>query len=193
MRVAILAAALTATAFPAFAVPTLWAGNNHYYEFFTVTTTWANALTFAAAAGPAPAPGYSAPHLVTLTSAAENAWVSNTLVPSGINFWAAGTDEVTEGTWLWAAGPEAGLNFWNGGPGGSSPNFAFWNGGEPNNSGNEDYLVGNWSADLWNDLPGSSVNTYVVEWSRLEVVPTPATAALLLAGFGVLAAGRRRG
>jgi hypothetical protein len=174
------------------AAPTLWAGNNHYYELFTTGTTWTGALAAAAGAGPAPMPGYSAPHLVTLTSAAENGWVSNTLAP-GVGFWAAGTDQATEGVWVWAAGPEAGQVFWNGGPGGSSPTYANWNAGEPNNQGNEDYLIGNWSADRWNDLPDFVTYSYVVEWSLLPVeTPAPATGLLLIGGLAAMGAARRR-
>ena len=54
--------------------------------------------------------------------------------------WIGGSDAQTEGVWKWVTGPEAGTVFWNGGPNGSTPNYANWNSGEPNNCcGGEDY------------------------------------------------------
>jgi MYXO-CTERM domain-containing protein len=192
MRILFATAAALVAATPAIAAPTLWAGNNHYYELSATFTDWATALAAAAGAGPAPAPGYSAPHLVTITSAGENSFVSSTIAPSQL-FWAAGSDAAVEGEWRWVAGPETGEIFWNGGPGGSSPTYAAWSGGEPNDAGGEDVLVGNWSGDRWNDLAGPGAVRYVIEWSLLPVsTPTPGAALLVLSGLVALGAARRQ-
>ena len=98
------------------AAPTFFAGTGHYYEHIATTTTWAAARTAALGMTHLGESGY----LVTITSVEENTFLS-TLSGSG---WIGGTDQTTEGMWVWADGPEAGVNFWNGNAAGSSPTFA---------------------------------------------------------------------
>lgn len=185
---------LAATAVAAMSLPStaqaasFFAGTGHYYEFVNQNLTWQQAL--AAAATAAPMAGYTA-HLVTITSAAEDAFVK-ALAGSAVYVWAAGTDEGEEGTWKWAAGPEAGQTFYIQGAG-IQPGYSNWNGGEPNNLGNEDYLhinantPNNWN-DIYNDYPSGG---YVVEYS-LNAVPEPATWAMMIVGFGAVGASMRR-
>ena len=76
---------------------------------------------------------------------------------------------------------------------GEAWSYTSWMSGEPNNwGGEEDFLcyfaIGGARTDRWNDVGDSASavhSAYVV-----EVVPEPATAAVL--GLGVIAAARRR-
>lgn len=180
-------AAFSLTAAPAAAV-TQFAGNGHLYEFVATNLSWQGALAAAAAA--TPTAGYTA-HLVTITSQAEDDFLK-TLTGSATFVWAAGTDEDVEGTWKWAAGPEAGQTFFIFGTG--SVGFFNWNAGEPNNVGTEDYLhfkanAGNWN-DIFSTFPSGG---YVVEYSlNSGAVPEPASWAMLLGGLGVVGTALRR-
>jgi hypothetical protein len=179
--------ALGLLAAPASAV-TQFAGNGHLYEFVAINLSWQGALAAAAAA--TPIAGYTA-HLVTITSQGEDDFIK-TLTGSATFVWAAGTDEDVEGTWKWAAGPEAGQTFFvfGGGPVG----FANWNAGEPNNVGAEDYLhvkanTGNWN-DIFSTFPSGG---YVVEYSlNAGAIPEPASWALLVGGLGLVGTALRR-
>ena len=182
-------AAFSFTAAPAAAV-TQFAGNGHLYEFVATNRSWQGALAAAAAAAATPIAGYTA-HLVTITSQAEDDFLK-TLTGSATFVWAAGTDEDVEGTWKWAAGPEAGQTFFIFGTG--SVGFFNWNAGEPNNVGTEDYLhfkanAGNWN-DIFSTFPSGG---YVVEYSlNSGAVPEPASWAMLLGGLGVVGTALRR-
>jgi len=183
----IAASALGLLAAPAAAV-TQYAGNGHFYEFVAVNLSWQGAL--AAAAGATPIAGYTA-HLVTITSLGEDNFVKALTGPATF-VWAAGTDEDVEGTWKWAAGPEAGQTFFIFGTG--SVGFSNWDAGEPNNIGSEDYLHfkandGNWN-DIFSTFPSGG---YVVEYSlNSSAVPEPASWAMLLGGLGVVGTALRR-
>lgn len=160
--------------------------NGHYYEFVNSNLSWQQALA-AAAAAPSMA-GYTA-HLVTITSAAEDAFIK-TLTGSATYVWAAGTDEAQEGVWKWAAGPEAGQTFYILGAG-SQPGYSHWNEAEPNNQNTENYLHINANQGDWNDIFATFPSGgYVVEYSN--AVPEPATWAMMLLGFGAVGAGMRR-
>ena len=146
-----------------------YAPNNHYYRYVPSTgITWTNALAGASGFTYNGATGY----LVTITNAQENEFIKSYV--NAQNIWIGATDQATEGTWLWAAGPEAGTVFWVGNASGSTVpplNYASWATGEPNNLNNEDYAVTNWrgSRGFWNDLPvtggGFPANGYLVEFS----------------------------
>ena len=141
---------------------------NNFYEFVSdLGITWNAAKAAAAGRTYYGRPGY----LATFTSQEEADFAGKQASGAG---WIGGSDAAAEGTWKWVTGPEAGTTFWNGGVGGSSPNFAFWNSGEPNNMGNEHYVhitapqVG--VAGSWNDLPNAGgtgayqPKGYVVEY-----------------------------
>lgn len=170
------------------AAVTQYAGNGHLYEFVATNLSWQGALAAAAAA--TPIAGYTA-HLVTITSQGEDDFVK-ALTGSATFVWAAGTDEASEGTWKWAAGPEAGQTFFV--FGGAPVGFSNWNAGEPNNVGAEDYLhfkanQGNWN-DIFATFPSGG---YVVEYSlNPSAIPEPAAWAMLVAGFGFIGTLRRR-
>jgi gliding motility-associated-like protein len=125
----------------------------HYYEYVpSPGITWTAAKNVAETYTYYGLQGY----LATITSDDEAQLSGEQAAGTG---WIGGSDEETEGVWKWMSGPEAGTVFWNGGPTGSTPNYANWNTNEPNNQGNEDYahvtapnvgIVGS-----WNDLPNT--------------------------------------
>lgn len=171
---------------PAAAAPVLWSDNGHYYEFVQGSADWATARAAALASTHLGQQGY----LVTITSAEENAFIAaltNALA------WTGGNDIATEGTWVWADGPEANAVFWTGGPAGSGPGYSNWLGGEPNEfTPGEDALHLNFGGNNggWNDYFTSSTHGYIVEYSG--VVPEPATWALFILGFGAVGGALRR-
>ncbi|MDA0880191.1 MAG: hypothetical protein O2796_07340, partial [Bacteroidetes bacterium] len=149
----------------------------HYYEFIPSTAIlWTDAkiaaenMTFYGLQG----------YLATLTGP-EEAFLVGELSP-GVG-WIGGSDQSTEGVWIWETGPEAGVNFWNGLANGSTPNYAFWNTNEPNNAGNEDYAhITDDSVGLngsWNDLPNQTAGFgvyeakgFIVEYGGMPGDPT---------------------
>ena len=151
-------------------------GNGHCYAFVNQNVDWATAL---ALAGDTAHEGVTG-HLATLTSAEENAFAALT-VAQGALAWVAGSDDGTEGSWTWRAGPEAGMAF----------GYTNWAPGEPNNCCNgENYLHVNWGAGgSWNDHGGpgnpGQVNGFLIEFSAMPV-PEPMTGLLLLSGLGAI-------
>ncbi|WP_373518219.1 LamG-like jellyroll fold domain-containing protein [Pricia sp.] len=145
----------------------------HYYMYIDdVGITWTDANAAANASTYFGLQGY----LATLTSQEEADFSGLQAAGTG---WIGGSDAATEGVWEWVTGPEAGLNFWNGAIGGSSPNFAFWNTNEPNQAGNEDYAHlthPNVNANgSWNDLSNTGAASgnyqpqgYVVEYGGMS-------------------------
>jgi hypothetical protein len=201
-------------------------GNGHWYEVVfgdTVTYySWTQAFAAANAAicnscGPTSVSGY----LVTITSAAENAFVSNTVATYTFDdvtylesYWMAGSDAGNEGVWTWRDGPEAGQSFWFGGqPGeggttaGTDTGYASWALGdpsifdEPNHSNpDENYAIGNWNGG-WNDWCNGLQHdepcfaSFVIEYSaaaEASAAPEPASLAVLGAGLVAAGAARRR-
>ncbi len=132
---------------PAFAVPVLNPANGHHYELINTGTgiTWQAARDAAAASVFNGVNG----HLVTITSAAENAFVAG-LSPSDFRPWIGLTDEASEGNFVWITGEP----------------FVFqnWGPGEP--SGDGDFVEFFASNDRWNDnsSPNSFTSGYVVEF-----------------------------
>ncbi len=150
-------------------------GNGHYYLFVPDAVTGETAFTAAAASTYLGLPGY----LATVTSAAENTFVSSDIASGGLA-WLGGIRTGPDPTnWKWAVGPEAGQAF----------TFTQWSGGEPNNCcGGENYVHTNWApGGFWNDHGGpgnpGQINGYVIEFSAVAAVPEPQTYALMLAGL----------
>lgn len=156
-------------------------GNGHYYEVLSGLENWDSARADALSRG-----GY----LATITSAAENTFVTNLLTTSAtVRAWLGGTDSAVEGTFRWADGPEAGNLI--------TPVYANFAPGEPNNSNNEDYLevfganVPCCSVGQWNDLPlaGTPGIAYVVEYNsnpNSSTLPVPEPTGLALLGMGLM-------
>jgi len=150
-------------------------GNNHLYEFVADNSVdWVAAQAAAAARTRDGLTGY----LATITSAEENAFVTERLEGAG---WMGGSDVETEDDWKWVTGPETGTSFWAGGTDGSTVDgeYANWApGDEPNNAGDEDctqFLSG--GTGLWNDLPctETTIDGYVVEYGAPGQLASVAT------------------
>jgi len=161
------------------AAPVQWrqadGGNDHYYEVIQPGhIIWLAARDAAEIASV---------HLATITSEAENIFVTDLLADTTHqSAWVGGyqVDGSIEpdGGWRWVT-PDEAWSYWN------------WKLGEPNDSGGENALQG-FASDhafgprLWNDLPNTSAQpAYVTE------TPEPATLSLLV--LGGLAMVRRRG
>jgi hypothetical protein len=166
--------ALTAVALAAasaHAAPVAYDGS--YYEYVAASLSWTDA---AAAAAASSYNGLSG-HLATISSAAENAFVTN--LSTWTDAWLGATK--TADGWAWVDG--------------SSFSYANWLPGEPNNyGGNEDNIVISYSnPGSWNDIAAAyTPNGYLVEYSTASVVPEPAGYALLLAGLAVTGVASQR-
>lgn len=148
----------------------------HYYKFIpSLGITWSDAKATAETATYYGLQGY----LATITAADEAQLSGEQSAGAG---WIGGSDAASEGVWKWVTGPENGLTFWNGGPNGSSPNFAFWNTGEPNNANNENYAhvtaPGVGITGSWNDLSNTGDSSgnyqpkgYIVEYGGMPGDP----------------------
>jgi VCBS repeat-containing protein len=158
----------------------------HYYEVVNVPVgiSWADARDAAALKSFNGLTGY----LATITSSAENAFILSKLPADG---WIGASDDVTyiniatgaptyadqsaaEGNWYWVTGPEAGTLFSVGSvnPPPYGSHYANWNSAEPNNSLSDEnfaefYASGGVYAGQWNDLDGSSLNYYIVEYGGM--------------------------
>jgi len=109
--------------------------NGHYYQIVTMNyqeLTWEQAVAAAAAL-----PSYMGlhPHLATITSGAEQAYIA-AITETSTLLWLGASDAAVEGTWTWITG--------------ETFVYSNWNSGEPNNyDGVEHYLE--WSSGGWND------------------------------------------
>jgi hypothetical protein len=138
----------------------------NYYQFISATgITWAQAKAEAEQRTLNGQRGY----LATITSQAENDFIKAQISGDG---WIGASDETTEGTWVWATGPEAGQQFWNGNGSGSPVNGMYNNWdtttSEPNDAGGEDYAYMINANGKWNDYPTasmSSIKGYIVEYN----------------------------
>lgn len=172
-----------------------FAGTGNYYGLTTSAGSWAQAEAEAVALGG---------HLVSITSAAENAFLVSTFltVPQAqaLPYWIGLNDAASEGQFVWSSG--------------EAVTYTNWASGEPNNVGDdEDYVAISWhfargeqvSPGTWNDAPlngtsgygGNSNGPYrgIIELNYdPAAVPEPSAIAML--ALGAVAAGiaaRRRG
>lgn len=110
--------------------------NGHWYAL-TSPLGWAQAEAHAAAMGG---------HLVTIRSAAEQAWLSQTF--GSVPLWIGFSDAQHEGVWAWASG--------------EAVTYTSWCAGEPNNASDEDFA--NLSGCIgWNDVQDAITVPGIVE------------------------------
>jgi hypothetical protein len=195
---------LTVTVTLVHAAPVQWSGNSHYYEAIKDPArkiTWTEARDAAQIATFADGLGQMwHGHLATLTSAAEEAFVSTDSFLGDIKslyagfIWIGGYQTPTEqpentfgnmpgDNWHWITG-----ELWS---------YTNWGGGAPNNGRNlpqqnEDYLV--FGADWWDNIgwndarntpspTGTAKVAYIVEY---ELTPVPIPGAAWLLGSGLV-------
>ncbi len=181
MRTAIAAAWATlcfASCGTTFGAPVQWptsvGGNGHWYEAFGESPTtdgsfmrWDDAkvaaenMEFMGSTG----------HLATITSQEENEYLTETFPASMFNgallyiggFQPEDADE-PDGDWMWVSGEEF--------------TYTNWGANEPNSDGEDRMEIR--TNGTWNDVTGSFVGAYIVEFSP---IPEPNTIALI---FGSL-------
>ena len=158
-------------------------GNGHDYAFVDLDATFEEARALAEQTVHEGRRGY----LVTLTSAAEQAFVTNVVAPGGAPYW-LGAVEAAPGDWRWR-GAEAGTRF---GPGAvDGDGYSNWSYGEPDYQAEDGariergaaFAIANWSGDRWADASAEARYPYVIEFGGRE--PVEETTAP--AGSGLIA------
>lgn len=154
----ILIVALVLPAAPALAETTAYDG--HHYEIVPTTTgSWIDASNQAAASTYLESPG----HLVTITSAEENAFVNGLVPAAGGSGYIGLHDQVNEGTFTWVTGELV--------------SYTAWEPGEPNNfEGVEDCAI-QYPHGSWNDTGCTyqAASHFVIEYDGPFADSTPPT------------------
>ena len=108
---------------------------NHKYYGSNYQLTWTEASDYL--------DGFTGAHLATITSQAENDFISGEWASGWIGF----NDVEEEGNWVWVTGENV--------------TYTNWASGEPNNSGEEHYAE-IFLDGTWNDLP-NDMHTFIAE------------------------------
>ena len=142
-------------------LPTLNPANGHYYQIVPMNVDWPTADQMASSMSHM---GFAG-HLVTISDAAEDAFVYSTLAggPLG-NSWLGAYQDMTSPTY---SEPSGGWTWVTGEP----FNYTNWTAGEPNNGGGQEHFLGYWPADRWNDYTAVSgnVGSFVVEFESVDI------------------------
>ena len=187
------------------AAPIYWTGNGNHYDFVLAPNiNWVVARDAAAGTSFLGAPG----HLVTVTSPAENAFITANLnngLPTQLA-WIGGFEPSDDGIWRWAVGPEAGVQFSLFATPTPPFNFANWGGIEPNDRfDGEDYAglnigqsfagiaPGQWGDGVQSPSGDDHIVGYLVEFET-SAIPEPSTLIIwsLLGVLGVTVGWWRR-
>jgi hypothetical protein len=174
-----------------------WSGNGNYYAVlagagldWNTANEFANASTFNGMQG----------HLATITSAAENGFITSQLPVAGYEYWLGGyqvppNQQVATAGWTWVNG-QGTFPGVNGASGYANP-YSNWSLGEPTDSGGPgaEQFLGIWAPagvsdygirvlGAWNDEGNlGHISGYVVEYEHLTAVPEPTT---IVAGVGAI-------
>ncbi|MCW5736793.1 MAG: VCBS domain-containing protein [Enhydrobacter sp.] len=145
----------------------LYSGFGKYYTFVATNMYFSDAQALAQDLMLENAAG----RLVTILSAAENAYVIET-VASGSSFWLGASDAASEGAWFWLSSD--GLptqQFWTGDGSGMPVNgmYANWEPGDPDST--YDHVLANYRGDhFWVDATGNlDMGGMLVEWDQSAV------------------------
>jgi len=166
----VFALALSLIVCTAYAAPSLNPDNGHFYEIvytgylnFSEAATAAESLEFGGIQG----------HLVSITSAQEQAFVASLDVPFGAWIGGLQSDNLDEpaGNWTWIDGEPWG--------------YTNWSAGEPNDSGGEDCAQW-WEADGWNDMQCLEGWDYMVVEYDGVLRPVPALSPWMLLALAAL-------
>lgn len=188
---AALAFASAATFAPAQTL-TRWDGNGHSYGVFAVKAGegWEWAKRDAESRGG---------HLATLTSAAENTFVTD--LADDPEYWISQYGSWNFGPYLGLSRPDSssGVNDWRWVTG-EAFGYSNWQplSGEPNNSGGREiyatfHSIGNTRSGYWNDLdPAYSIQPRYYVFETSQAVPEPTGLLALGLAVGAMARGRRR-
>jgi hypothetical protein len=182
--------------------PTGIGGNGHWYRAVSVSQniSWTDAQATAQATLLAGQPG----HLVTMTSAAENAFVYG-LISADPSMWFATPPFSINGPWMGFYQDTSAPDYLEPGGGwkwitGEPVSYTNWRGGSPNDTstlaGTDNFgrfigLDGSTFSPFWDDHPLLSppgTRSYIIEWS----IPEPTTGLLLGLTLGAWAAAGRR-
>ncbi len=134
----------------------------NFYTLVTTNLTFDNALSYAETQLLEGVAG----HLVTITSAAENAFVDTVTTTHA---WIALSDAGNEGEWYWMAGPEAGTQLTKSGNVDHGGFYNRWAGSEPNSGTGANYAIMN-NNDSWYDDGNGNSRHSVIEWEGRDVI-----------------------
>ncbi len=153
--------------------------NGHFYRLTATQSSWTNSQNTASSTSYYGREGY----LVTLTSEAENTFVSRLV---GQNSWMGASDDFTlinnalgstvyanqsasEGNFYWVTGPEKGtkLTTGNGNGTGVPGVYQNWRNGEPNNSGTEHFGHVYAATGDWNDFADTQTIFGIIEFGSM--------------------------